>query len=93
MSHRVALILGLTAVFAAPLAAQGPARLTGRVVDAVTLAPISNVEIRAAELLTSTTSDGAFSLGSVPPGRVELRLRRIGYAPLRRAAGPGWRTR
>jgi iron complex outermembrane receptor protein len=86
-------IVGLTALLSATpaaflitrLAAQGPARLTGRVVDAVTLAPIANAEIRAGELLTSTASDGAFSLGSVPPGRIELRVRRIGYAPLRRA--------
>lgn len=89
MRRRAVFTIGLTMVLgvvvAAPLAAQGPARLTGRVVDAVSLAPIPNVEIRAGELLTSTASDGAFSLGSVPPGRVELRVRRIGYAPLRRA--------
>jgi vitamin B12 transporter len=81
--------VGLTALLglwpSTPLVAQGPARLSGRVVDAVTLAPIPNVEIRAGELLTSSASDGAFSFGSVPPGRVELRVRRIGYAPLRRA--------
>ena len=75
----------LTALIAAPVAAQGPARLTGRVVDAVTLAPIANAEIRAGELLASSATDGGFTLGSVPPGRVELRVRRIGYAPLRRA--------
>jgi iron complex outermembrane receptor protein len=72
-------------LLATPLAAQGPARLTGRVVDAVTLAPIANAEIRAGELLASSAADGGFTLGSVPPGRVELRVRRIGYAPLRRA--------
>ena len=82
MRRRAVFTIGLTMVLgvvvAAPLAAQGPARLTGRVVDAVSLAPIPNVEIRAGELLTSTASDGAFSLGSVPPGRVALRVRRIG---------------
>jgi len=85
---RTGLFLTLTALvagpLAAPLTAQGPARLTGRVVDAVTLAPIANAEVRAGELLTSSGADGGFMLGSVPPGRIELRVRRIGYAPLRR---------
>jgi len=89
---RIAFAVVLTAALAAPmavplapsLAAQGPARITGRVVDAVTLAPIPNAEIRSGELLASSAADGAFTLGSVPPGRVELRVRRIGYAPLRR---------
>ena len=84
MRAALALGLGLTALLAPPVAAQGPARLTGRVVDAVTLAPIANAEIRAGELLASSAPDGGFAFGSVPPGRIELRVRRIGYAPLRR---------
>src|SRR5690349_9393437 len=89
MRHALPAVLAtLLATIAAPLAtplwAQGPARLTGRVVDAVTLAPIPDAEIRAGELLASSAADGAFTLGSVPPGRIELRVRRIGYTPLRR---------
>ena len=81
---RTALALAAAALLAAPAAAQGPARITGRVVDAVSQAPVPNAEIRAGELLASSGADGAFVLGSVPPGRLELRVRRIGYAPLRR---------
>ena len=78
------LLATIAAPLATPLWAQGPARLTGRVVDAVTLAPIPDAEIRAGELLASSAADGAFTLGSIPPGRIELRVRRIGYTPLRR---------
>jgi vitamin B12 transporter len=85
MKAMTALLAMLGPALATPAAAQGPARLSGRVVDAITLAPIANAEIRAGELLASSAADGAFTLGSVPPGRVELRVRRIGYAPLRRA--------
>src|SRR6476469_7495017 len=81
---KMALALAVAAVLAAPAAAQGPARITGRVLDAVSQAPVPNAEVRAGELLASSGADGAFALGSVPPGRVELRVRRIGYAPLRR---------
>ncbi|MGH7513146.1 MAG: TonB-dependent receptor [Gemmatimonadales bacterium] len=80
---KTALALAVLAVLAAPVAAQGPARITGRVLDAVSLAPVPNAEIRAGELLASSGADGAFAFGSVPPGRLELRVRRIGYAPLR----------
>jgi vitamin B12 transporter len=79
-----ALALAVAAVLAAPAAAQGPARITGRVLDAVSQAPVPNAEIRAGELLVSSGADGAFAFGSVPPGRLELRVRRIGYTPLRR---------
>jgi vitamin B12 transporter len=84
MRSVAAVLATLLATLGAPLAAQGPARLTGRVLDAVTLAPVPNAEIRAGELLASSAPDGAFTLSNVPPGRVELRVRRIGYAPLRR---------
>ena len=81
---RGALALAVMALGAAPAWAQGPARVAGRVVDAVSLAPVANAEIRAGELQASSGTDGRFTLGSVPPGRVELRVRRIGYAPARR---------
>jgi iron complex outermembrane receptor protein len=70
-------------LWASAAAAQGPARIAGRVLDAVSQGPVSGADIRAGELVTTSGPDGGFSLGSVPPGRVELRVRRIGYAPLR----------
>jgi iron complex outermembrane receptor protein len=63
-------------------AAQGPARVLGRVYDGVTQAAVAGAEIRVAELRTVSRADGSFVLGSVTPGRVELRVRRIGYAPV-----------
>ncbi|HET9041388.1 MAG TPA: TonB-dependent receptor plug domain-containing protein [Gemmatimonadales bacterium] len=66
-----------------PAAAQGPARVLGRVVDEVTERPVAGAEIRAGELQVSSADDGSFVLGNVPPGRIELRVRRIGYAPTR----------
>lgn len=74
-------ILALTHV--APLTAQGPARVLGRVVDLVTGEPVAGAEIRLAEVQAITAGDGAFVLGNVPPGRVELKVRRIGYTPAR----------
>jgi hypothetical protein len=68
---------------AAPLAAQGPARVLGRVMDLVTQRPVAGAEIRLGELQATSADDGTFLLGSIPPGRVELRVRRIGYAPVR----------
>jgi hypothetical protein len=67
----------------APLTAQGPARVVGRVVDLVTGEPVAGAEIRVEELQIVTAGDGVFVLGNVPPGRAELKVRRIGYAPAR----------
>jgi vitamin B12 transporter len=79
-----ALVLAaLTALGAPPVQAQGPARLAGRVLDAVSQGPVQGAEIRAGEMLATTDAAGGFSLGSVPPGRVEVRVRRIGYGPVR----------
>jgi vitamin B12 transporter len=66
---------------AATVAAQGPARVLGQVYDAVSHGVVSGAEIRVDELRTMSRADGTFVLGNVAPGRVELRIRRIGYAP------------
>ncbi len=80
----LALLVGfLAALVPASATAQGPARVLGRVVDLVTQHPIPGAEIRAGEQQAISENDGSFVLGNVPPGRVELRVRRIGYAPAR----------
>jgi vitamin B12 transporter len=80
----LALLIGLLAALVpARAAAQGPARVLGRVVDLVTQRPVAGAEIHAGEQQTISGTDGSFVLGNVPPGRVELRVRRIGYAPAR----------
>ena len=79
----VSLMIAALAPGTVPLAAQGPARVLGRVMDLVTQRPVAGAEVRIGELLAVSEEDGGFTLGSVPPGRVELRVRRIGYAPTR----------
>jgi len=71
------------AVLGAPptLAAQAPARVLGHVVDGITQAALADAEVHAGELRVVTGLDGGFVLGSVPPGRLRLEVRRIGYAP------------
>jgi iron complex outermembrane receptor protein len=71
----------LSAGVAGRLAAQAPARVLGRVLDATTQAPVPDAEVRADDLRAVTQPDGGFLLGSVPPGRLRLDVRRIGYAP------------
>ena len=63
------------------LAAQAPSRLLGQVLDGATRAPLADAEVLAGELHTATRADGRFVLGSVPPGRLRLEVRRIGYVP------------
>ena len=82
MSRGLAAGALLAALVAVPAWAQGPARLAGRVLDAVSQLPVAGAEIRTGELQAATAADGGFTLGNVPPGRLELRVRRIGYAPL-----------
>ena len=44
---------------------------------------MSGAEILAGEQRGDHRERWGFVLGNVPPGRVELRVRRIGYAPAR----------
>jgi iron complex outermembrane receptor protein len=67
------------------LAAQAPARLTGRVTDAATGAPLADAELLLGDLRQVSGSDGGFAFGSVTPGRLTLLVRHIGYAPWRSA--------
>jgi vitamin B12 transporter len=71
------------ALLACPTAgsAQAPARVLGRVVDATTQSPVASVDVILGELGTVTGADGSFLFGSVPPGRMRLEVRRIGYVP------------
>ncbi|MBA3496715.1 MAG: TonB-dependent receptor [Gemmatimonadales bacterium] len=82
----IRLLLALaTLLVASPAMAQGPARLSGRVLDRISQGPVAGAEIVAGERHAVSGTDGAFLLGNLPPGRVELRVRRIGYAPAREA--------
>src|SRR6266550_692353 len=73
------LALGLTAP---PLAAQGTASVSGRVVDSATAQPVAGARVAvvgsAAGALTDR--DGRYLL-QLPAGTVTLRAQRIGFAP------------
>ena len=72
---------------ASALAAQGsvesrPARLTGRVADAVGAAIVkAEVLVTNTSYHAETGTDGRFELGGLPAGSVEVIVRRIGFAP------------
>src|SRR2546421_6690811 len=92
MSRPLAVFLAapLLASGAAPLAARAPARLrqqqadgrvTGRVVDARTQAPLSSVRVSVVgtEIGTVTNADGRYELLGVAAGTHDVRAQRIGY--------------
>ena len=60
-------------------------RLIGRVVDTETGRPVATAAVSVVGRPTEAASDrqGLFRLTGVPAGRHELRVRRLGYAPLR----------
>jgi TonB-dependent SusC/RagA subfamily outer membrane receptor len=70
-------------VLAGPAAAQQMGSITGRVVNAVTNAPVASAQVTIAETSIGTLSraDGRFLLMNVPPGTYELRVQSIGFAP------------
>ncbi len=61
--------------------------ITGRVLSAVTEAPIAEaiVTVEGTDLRTSTTVSGSFRLDSIPPGVYTLRAIAIGYEPALRS--------
>ncbi|HEV7705560.1 MAG TPA: TonB-dependent receptor [Gemmatimonadaceae bacterium] len=75
----------LATIAIAPLAAQVPGELHGRVTDARTAAPIADAEIevagRAGALRTGT--DGAFTARGLEPRDYTVHVRAVGYAPRR----------
>jgi len=73
------LALGLTAP---PLAAQGTASVSGRVVDSATAQPVAGARVGVAGSPggTLTDRDGRYLL-QLPAGTVMLRAQRIGFAP------------
>ncbi|MFZ5624701.1 MAG: TonB-dependent receptor plug domain-containing protein, partial [Gemmatimonadota bacterium] len=63
-------------------AAQSPARVLGRVVDAVTGQPLSGVELMVDDRRARSGVDGGFAIAAVAPGRRALTARLIGYTPV-----------
>lgn len=59
----------------------GGGRVSGRVVDAVTRAPVADALVRQTSVEVRTGADGRFSLDDVPDGAQKLVANAAGYAP------------
>jgi TonB-linked SusC/RagA family outer membrane protein len=84
--------LGLSLLLAGPALAQAQTgRVTGTVIDTATTQPISNARISVigTTLVTGTDTDGRFTLGNVPVGTQQIRIQRIGFAPITRTVTVG----
>lgn len=68
-------------VVAAPLRAQAPAAIVGRVVDGVTGLPLPGVQLRLGDLVAHTGPDGGFRLVPAPGGRGIVVVAAVGYRP------------
>src|SRR5688500_2019641 len=66
-------------------------RITGTVVDSATSQPISNTRITVVgtTLVTGSDTEGRFSLSGVGAGSQQIRLQRIGFAPVTRTVTVG----
>ncbi len=73
------------ALMAAPMAAQAPGRVVGKVVDAEQGVPVAGAVVELVGLATprrtTTAIDGRYAFAEVPPGEVGVRVRMIGYGP------------
>jgi TonB-linked SusC/RagA family outer membrane protein len=80
------LALGASLAFASAAAAQQTGRVTGRVTDVVSGAPLegARVLVNGTTLATGTSANGSFTLSTVPAGTAEIRILRLGYQAQRR---------
>ncbi len=67
-----------------PRLTQGGSTVGGRVVDAVTRAPLDQVAVRieGPGLGAITASDGRYTIRDIGPGTYRITARRVGYTPL-----------
>jgi hypothetical protein len=81
----VALVCGTASALGAQVGSGGassPARLTGRVADAVGAAIVkAEIVVTNTAFRAETGTDGRFELGGLPSGPVELIVRRLGFSP------------
>lgn len=89
--HLLLILLILPVVPTRMLAQEGPqavatGTIVGRVLEAVTEAPIAGATVRVVgqEVATQTDAAGRFALRGVRVGIVSIEVRRLGYAPVSR---------
>ena len=73
----------LAIAMSAPLAAQSPVAVRGRVVDAASGVPIGAARVEIGGVSAQSGADGRFLLGSVPNGVSMLLVSAVGYRPTR----------
>jgi outer membrane cobalamin receptor len=85
------LVLAAATAIAAPLSAQWPGAVQGRVLDAESGDPVAGaaVELEALGRSTLTDATGAFQLRGLEAGDLRLRISRIGYRTAERAVEVG----
>ncbi|HWH52001.1 MAG TPA: TonB-dependent receptor [Gemmatimonadaceae bacterium] len=78
------LLLTVSACAALRATAQVPAELRGRVTDDATGQPIARagVSVAGGPDYAITSNDGLYQLRGLDPGRYQLRIRAVGYAPV-----------
>ena len=83
MRSRVPVVVAAVLASCAMIArAQAPATLNGKVRQARDSAPISGAMVElVGRARAYTDSMGAFTFGAMRPGRLELRVRRLGFEP------------
>lgn len=85
-------VLALVLAVAAPIHAQQAAAIRGRVTDAATGQPLAEAQVVVlGRTVTAVTgADGAYQLNGLPAEALELRVRRVGFAPqVRRVVATG----
>ncbi len=82
-SRIVAYMLGTLAFFpASPFAQESQGTIRGTVLDSLGSALSgAQITVDSSTMRTVTGASGEFRLSRVPPGNVELRIRRLGYRP------------
>jgi iron complex outermembrane recepter protein len=77
------LLLGFVTLFSTQIFGQQTAtgNISGNVIDEITNESIAGVQIYILELSigTTTNNDGSFRIDNIPPGKVEIQIKMIGY--------------
>src|SRR5258708_16043669 len=81
--NAVFVLLGAWLLFPSLAKTQNPGKITGHVIDAVTLQPVSSASVFLANTMIGEMGkedgDGAYTLGGIPNGKYDLTISRAGY--------------
>jgi hypothetical protein len=81
--NAVFVLFGAWFLFSSLAKAQNPGKMTGHVIDAVTLQPVPSASVFLANTMIGDRGkeegDGAYSLGGIPNGKYDLTISKAGY--------------